>query len=48
MLSSKTMKRYFRLKRSAKYCKLVKEAIINGKAGLFQIENKELSLLKKK
>jgi transposase len=47
-LSSATMKRYFRLKRCAKFYKLVKEVIINAKASLFQTENKVLSLLKKK
>jgi hypothetical protein len=41
------MKRYFRLKRCAKYYKLVKGVIINGKANLFLIGNKELCLLKK-
>jgi hypothetical protein len=42
----KTMKRYFRLKRCAKFSTLVK-VIINGKANLFLIGNKELCLLKK-
>jgi transposase len=45
---SETMKRYFRLKRCIKFYKLVKEVITNGKAVLFQTENKELSLLRKK
>ena len=35
ILSSETMKRYFRLKKCAKYYKLVKEVIINEKCGYF-------------
>jgi hypothetical protein len=40
MFSLKTMKRYFRLKRCAKFSTLVKGVIINGKANLFLIGNR--------
>jgi hypothetical protein len=43
----KNNERYFRLKRCAKFSTLVKGVIINGKANLFLIGNKELCLLKK-
>jgi transposase len=43
----KNNEKYFRLKRCAKFSKLVKGVIINGKANLFLIGNKELCLLKK-
>jgi hypothetical protein len=44
----KNNEKIFRLKRCAKFSTLVKGVIINGKANLFLIGNKELCLLKKK
>jgi hypothetical protein len=43
----KNNEKIFRLKRCAKSSTLVKGVIINGKANLFLIGNKELCLLKK-